>query len=173
MRKLGLVNRSEAAVVLSWLTKRSKKTPLSRSTSLFNEEASQISSISANDAPMVCTLTTSLPSYNSRAEPQKLYDFIQKDDDFFKVAELTPSLVLVLALAKLTGPAYLWWHNHTSKFWKTHEGHKRMWEDVKKGLVATFIPLESEIIILTQFKTLRQNSITVTNFNKKFNQLTM
>ena len=111
--------------------------------------------------------------YDSRGEPQKLYEFIQKHDDFFDVVELTPSLVLVLALAKLNGPAYLWWHDHISKYLKSDEGCMRMWEDLKKGLVATFIPLESEIVLLNQLKTLRQNSMTVTDFNAKFNQLTM
>ena len=48
-----------------------------------------------------------------------------------------------------------------------------MWEDLKKGLVASFIPPESEIVLLNQLKTLRQNSMTVTDFNAKFNQLTM
>ena len=153
--------------------KRPKKTLVSRSASSFNEEVSQTSSISANDSAMVCTMTTSLPSYNGRGEPQKLYEFIQKHDDFFDVAELTPSLGLVLALAKLNGPAYLWWYNHISKYLKSDEGHMRMWEDLKKGLVATFIPLESKIVLLNQLKTLRQNSMTVTDFNAKFNQLTM
>ena len=122
---------------------------------------------------MVCTLTTSLPSYNVRGEPQKLYEFIQKHDDFFKVADLTPSLVLVLTLAKLNGPAYLWWHDHISKYLKSDEKCIRMWEDLKKGLIAAFIPLESEIVLLTQLKTLRQNSMMVTDFNAKFNQLMM
>ena len=68
---------------------------MSRSASSFNEEVSQTLSISANDGAMVHTLTTSLPMYNGRGEPQKLYEFIQKHDDFFDVAEFTPSLVLV------------------------------------------------------------------------------
>src|ERR1035438_3163318 len=153
--------------------KRPKKTLVSRSASSFNEEVSQTLSISANDGAMVHTLTTSLPSYNSRGEPQKLYEFIHKHDDFFDVAELIPSLVLVLALAKLNGPAYLWWHNHISKYSKSDEGCMRTWEDLKKGLIAAFIPLESEIVLLNQLKTLRQNSMTVTDFNAKFNQLMM
>src|ERR1035438_9126380 len=138
--------------------KRPKKTLVSRSTSSFNEEISQTSSISANNSAMVCTLTTSLPMYNGRGEPQKLYEFIQKHNDFFDVAELTPPLVLVLALAKLNGPAYLWWCDHISKYSKSDEGCIRMWEDLKKDLVATFIPLESEIVLLMQLKILRQNS---------------
>src|ERR1035438_2862444 len=128
---------------------------------------SQTLSISANDSAMVHTLTTSLPMYDSRGEPQKLYEFIQKHDDFFNVVELTPSLVLVLALAKLNGPAYLWWCNHISKYLKSEEGHIRTWEDLKKGLIATFIPPESEIVLLTQLKTLRQNSMTVTDYNAR------
>ena len=146
---------------------------MSRSASSFNKEVSQTSSISANDSAMVHTLTTSLPKYDSRGELQKLYEFIQKHNDFFDVAELTPSLVLVLALAKLNGPAYLWWRNHISKYSKSDEGHMRTWEDLKKGLVAAFIPPESEIVLLNQLKTLRQNSMTVTDFNAKFNQLMM
>ena len=122
---------------------------------------------------MVHMLTTSLPTYDSRGEPQKLYEFIQKHDDFLDVAELTPSLVLVLALAKLNGPAYLWWHDHISKYLNSDEGCMRRWDDLKRGLVAAFIPPESVIVLLMQLKTLRQNSMTVTDFNAKFNKLTM
>src|ERR1035438_9537491 len=172
MMKLGLDKGSEAVVIIPQV-KRPKKTFVSRSASSFNEETSQTSSISANDSAMVCMLTSSLPTYDSRGEPQKLYEFIQKHDDFFNVVELTPSLVLVLALAKLNGPAYLWWCDHISKYLKSDEGRMKMWEDLKKGLVATFIPLESEIVLLNQLKTLRQNSMMVTDFNAKFNQLTM
>src|ERR1035438_9801844 len=92
MMKLGLDEGSEAAVVTPQV-KRPKKTLVSRSTSSFYEETSQTSSISANDSAMVCTLTTSLPMYNGRGEPQKLYEFIQKHNDFFDVADCTPSLV--------------------------------------------------------------------------------
>ena len=59
MMRPGLLEEKEAVVVPS-PTKRPKKTPVSRSTSLFNKEASQTSSISANDGAMVHTLTTSL-----------------------------------------------------------------------------------------------------------------
>src|ERR1035438_2305243 len=100
MMKLGLDKGSEAVVVIPQV-KRPKKTLVSRSASSFYEETSQTSSISANDSAMVCTLTTSLPTYDSRGEPQKLYEFIQKHNDFFDVVELTSSLVLVLAPAKL------------------------------------------------------------------------
>ena len=74
--KLGLADKSEAAVVTSRVSKRPKKILVSRSASSFNKEISQTSSISANDSVMVRTLTTSLPMYNSRGEPQKLYEFI-------------------------------------------------------------------------------------------------
>ena len=147
MMKLDLLEKKEAAVVPSPM-KRPKKTLVSRSASSFNEEALQTSSISANDSAMVHTLTTSLSMYDSRGELQKLYEFIQKHDDFFDVAELKPSLVLVLALAKLNIPAYLWWRDHISKYLKSDEGRMRTWEDLKKGLVATFIALESEIVLL-------------------------
>ena len=96
---------------------------MSRSTSSTNEEALQISSNSANDGAMVHSLTSSLPTYDSRGEPQKLYEFIQKHNDFFEGADLTPSMVLVSALAKLSSPTYLWWHAHISKYSKMHEGH--------------------------------------------------
>ena len=54
-----------------------------------------------------------------------------------------------------------------------HEGHIWTWEDLKEGLITAFIPLESEIAILKQLKDLQQNNMSVSDFNAKFDQLTM
>ena len=124
MQRQNLIEENEAVAVLPH--KRFKKSALApdrRSTPSIHEEESQVSTSSVNDGAMVHTLTSSLPTYDGRGEPQKLHEFIQKHDDFFEVADLKLSLVLALTLAKLSGPTYLWWHDHISKYAKNDKGH--------------------------------------------------
>src|ERR1700678_2130427 len=48
-----------------------------------------------------------------------------------------------------------------------------MCEDLKEELITAFILPESEIALLKQLKDLQQNSMSVSDYNAKFNQLTM
>jgi hypothetical protein len=106
MKKHNILKEREGVLVSSRM-RRPKNTPVSRGNSSVNEKVLQMLNILPNDGAMVCTLTSSLPNYNGRGKPQKVYKFIQKHDDFFMVADLTPYLGLVLALAKLSGSVYL------------------------------------------------------------------
>ena len=150
-----------------------KKSLVTKRTSSNSEEASQSSNGSVNDSAIMHTLTGILPTYDGRGEPQKLHEFIQKHDNFFTVANLSPALVLVLASSKLMGPVYLWGCNHISKYDIDNEECIGMWDELKEELKVMFILPESEIAILAQLKSLTQNTMSVSDYNSKFTQLTM
>jgi len=46
---------------------------------------------------------------------QKFFEFVDSFDDFATNAELTSQTELMVATAKLTGDAKLWWREHKRK----------------------------------------------------------
>jgi hypothetical protein len=118
-------------------------------------------------------LMSTLPKYDGQGDVQELYDFIQKHDNFFNVAGLSPSLELMTATSRLTGMANLWWTDHNVKNQWNSPSRIRTWSEFKGAVMKMFAPPEHEMAVLSQLKTLNQAYMSITEYNAKFTQLTI
>ena len=87
-----------------------------------NARSQPSTSGSAAGGILLKNLMVTSPTYDGRGDTNKLFEFIQKHDSIFIVAEFNPSLELSTTISRLTGSASLWWHDHTSKYSEVKEG---------------------------------------------------
>jgi transposase InsO family protein len=153
----------------------------SRPTSQYRSQESQVSSHAANsvaksvhELDMTKELFKLVPNYDGSGGPSKLLDYVEKFQKYADVAgdDITSSVELTLATAKLTGDANLWWREHCAT--KSIDDLKRIrtWDQLKKALFETFAPPEHRMVIREKLKNIKQKG-TVIEYTAAFRRLTM
>lgn len=115
-------------------------------------------------------LFKAVPKYEGNIQkPQTLYEFIDKVEAYFEAAELEERAKILIAASKLTSTAEIWWRTLRIE---GNANKIRTWEDMKKLLMANFIPPEHETTIRGKMLRLKQAG-TVAAYTSYFNQLAM
>jgi len=113
-----------------------------------------------------------IPRYDGSGGIQKFFEFVENFEDYSTNTDLTPQSELILATAKLTGDAKLWWHEHRSTTPINDSNRIRNWDMLKKALMKTFVPVETAEEVRIKLRNLRQKG-TVAEYNVAFRRLSM
>lgn len=124
--------------------------------------ASTASSVSSLQKEM----RNAIPKYDGDIyKPQKLFEFIEKLEAYFEVAELSDYHQVMYATAKMTSTAHVWWTAQKKKGTSA-----RKWEDLKQALIRRFVPPEHMHLIREKIDKLEQKH-SVVAYNEAFNRL--
>src|SRR5579871_843758 len=110
--------------------------------------------------------------YDEDGDIQKLLEFIDKMESYFKMIELTPSSQIQVAILKLTGTANLLWHYHKQIYNRESANRIKTWDGLKNLLKRNKITNEHERQVLIQLQKIQQTG-TVRDYNIAFDKLMM
>ena len=78
-----------------------------------------------------------IPQYNGSGDAAKLFEYIDKFEDFASNTEYTPSMELILATVKLNSDATIWWRDHRNTI--SEDQQIKCWSQLKKALIEHFM----------------------------------
>jgi len=129
---------------------------------------------SVHEVDMTKELFKLVPNYDGSGGPNKLLDYVEKFQKYTDTAgdDLTNSVELSLATAKLTGDANLWWREHCATVPIVDLKRIQTWDKLKKALFETFAPPEHATVIRQKLRTIKQKG-TVIEYTAAFRRLTL
>ena len=113
-----------------------------------------------------------IPRYDGTGGIQKLLEFIDNFEIFCTNADLSTNSELILATAKLTGNAKMWWHEHQN-ITPINSTHRiRNWHSLRTNLMEQFAPPENSDAIRAKLRKITQTG-SIAEYNAAFRQLTI
>src|SRR5579871_4444445 len=93
-----------------------------------------------------------VPRYDRDSDVQKLLEFIDKMESYFKMIELIPSSQIQAATLKLTGTANLLWHHHKQMYDRESANRIKTWDRLKNLLKRNKITNEHDRQVFIQLQ---------------------
>jgi len=109
------------------------------------------------------------PEFNGEGEPQEAKRWVKHMEKIFRMADCTEEEKVVFATNQFRGAAEDWWE--TAQRRMVTDGMEVNWENFKKVMLEKYLSLSYKVRKEQEFLQLKQGNMSVTEFTKKFEEL--
>jgi len=109
------------------------------------------------------------PEFNGEGEPQEAKRWVKHMERIFRMADCTEEEKVIFATNQFRGAAEDWWETAQRRI--VTDGIEMNWENFKKVMLEKYLSLSYKVRKEQEFLQLKQDNVSVTEFTKKFEEL--
>lgn len=113
------------------------------------------------------------PAFDGSLDPKAFLEWVQDMDHFFTWYNMPEDRRVSFAKMKLTGNAKQYWLGIEARSIRAGRRPISLWAEMKEQLREKYVPLSYRDRLMEQMNTLRQGTMTVTEYMTKFDELVL
>ena len=114
-----------------------------------------------------------IPEFEGKLQPDEFVDWLQTVERVFDFKDIPDEQKVKLVAIKLKKHASIWWENLKKKRAREGKSKIKTWEKMRKQLTSKFLPYHYHQDNYMQLHKLRQLSMTVEEYTREFELLSM